>query len=70
MTLRFVLDIDGRLVSVEVVNSTDPRLDGPAIEAMNRAAPFSPIPETLKELAGEPMTVKFNVDVKRGKSLK
>jgi len=64
VTLRFVLDIDGKLVSVEVVNSTDARLNGPAMEAMNLASPFPPIPENLKKLAGEPMVVKFSVSTR------
>ena len=64
VTLRFVLDIDGKLVSVEVMNSTDARLNGSAMEAMNLASPFAPIPESLKKLAGQLMVVKFSVNTK------
>jgi TonB family protein len=65
VTLRFVLDIDGKLVSAEVVESTDARLNSSAIEAINRASPFSRIPEDLKRLAGEPMVMKFTVIMTR-----
>ena len=59
--LRFVLDIDGKLVSAEVVDSTDARLSTLALEAMNRASPFPPVPEELKNLVDEPMTITFTV---------
>lgn len=68
VTLRFVLDIDGKLMSVEVANTTDARLSGSAIEAMNRASPFPRIPENLKKLAGEPMAMKFSVSTQRKES--
>ena len=64
LTLKFVLDIDGKLVSAEVVDSTDARLNGSAMEAVNRASPFPPIPEDLKAgLAGQPLLMKFTVDI-------
>jgi TonB family protein len=62
--LRFVLDIDGNLLSDEVVNSTDARLNSSVLEAMNRASPFPPIPEELKKLAGEPMIITFSLTTK------
>jgi TonB family protein len=49
--LRFVLDIDGKLVSAEVVNSTVARLSNAALKAMNRASLFPPVPEELKNIA-------------------
>ena len=62
LALRFVLDSDGKLVSAEVVDSTDARLNGSVIEAINRAVPFPPIPEDLKEgLAGQPLIMRFSV---------
>jgi TonB family protein len=65
LALKFVLDSDGKLVSAEVVDSTDARLNGSAIEAINRAAPFPPIPEDLKEgLAGQPLVMRFSVSSK------
>jgi len=64
VTIRFVLDIDGKLVNAEVTNSTDERLSKSAIEAINRASPFLSIPESLKRLAGEPMVIKFAIGSK------
>jgi TonB family protein len=64
VTLRFVLDIDGKLVSAEVVDSTDARLNSSAMEAMNRALPFPPIPDNLKRLVGKPLVIKFTVSSK------
>ena len=64
VTLRFVLDIDGKLVSAEVVDSTDARLNSSAMEAMNRASPFPPIPDNLKRLVGMPLIMKFTVSSK------
>jgi TonB family protein len=64
VTLRFVLDIDGKLLSADVVNSTDERLNSSAIEAMNRASPFPPIPDDLKRLVGNPLVMKFAVSSK------
>jgi len=62
--LRFVVDNDGKLVSAEVVDSTDARLSTSALEAMNRASPFLPVPEEPKKLAGEPMMISFTVSPK------
>lgn len=59
VTLRFVLDTEGKLVSTEIVNYTDARLNKSAMEAMNRASPFPRIPKDLKRLAGEPMVIKI-----------
>ena len=39
-----------------------------AMEAMNLATPFPPIPENLKKLAGEPMVIKFSVSNGPGES--
>ena len=64
VTLRFVLDVDGKLVNAEVTDSTDDRLSKSALEAINRASPFPPIPENLKRLAGQPLILKFAVSIK------
>ena len=61
MTVRVVLDIDGKLVNAEVIDATDDRLSKPALEAINRASPFPPIPNKLKRVAGEPLVIKFTV---------
>ncbi len=62
--LRFALDRAGNLVRVEVVDSKDSRLSKSAVEAMKRASPFPPIPESLKSLAGEDLGFKFTIDIK------
>jgi hypothetical protein len=36
-------------------------LNASAVEAMTRASPFPPIPESLKELANEPLRMQFTV---------
>jgi len=64
VTLLFVLDVDGKLVNAEVINATDERLSQSALDAINRASPFPPIPENLKKLAGEPLVMKFAVSIK------
>lgn len=64
VTLRFLLDIEGKLVNAEVTDSTDDRLSKSALEAIKRASPFPSIPENLKRLAGEPLVIKFAVSTK------
>ena len=34
-----------------------------AVEAMKRAAPFAPIPESLKDLANTPLRMQFTVSI-------
>jgi TonB family protein len=64
VTVRFILDRAGKLSQAEVLESSDPRLNASAIEAMKRASPFPPIPESLKDLAGEPLIIRFNVAIR------
>jgi TonB family protein len=64
VTVRFTLDRAGKLSQAEVLESSDPRLNASAIEAMKRASPFPPIPESLKDLAGEPLIIRFNVAIR------
>ncbi len=58
----FVLDRAGKLVRAELLDSTDKRLNQSALEAMRKASPFPPLPASLKEIAGEPLRIRFNVD--------
>lgn len=58
----FVIDRGGKLVRVEVLDSSEPRLDNSALKAMRQASPFPPIPESLRELAGMPLRIKFSID--------
>jgi TonB family protein len=57
----FTLDRAGKLVRADVLESSDSRLNASAVEAMRRASPFPPIPESLKELANEPLRMQFTV---------
>ncbi len=63
VAILFTLDRAGRLVKSEVLESTDARLNASAVEAMTRAAPFPPIPETLKDLANTPLRMQFTVTI-------
>jgi TonB family protein len=63
VAILFMLDKAGRLVRSEVLESTDARLNASAVEAMKRASPFPPIPETLKDLANTPLRMQFTVTI-------
>jgi TonB family protein len=63
VAILFTLDKAGKLVRSEVLDSTDPRLNASAVEAMKRASPFPPIPETLKDLANTPLRMQFTVTI-------
>ncbi|TAK07537.1 energy transducer TonB, partial [bacterium] len=64
VSVRFTLDRAGKLNQVEVLDSTDPRINVSALEAMKKASPFPPIPEGLKDLAGESLIIRFTVDIR------
>lgn len=64
VSVRFTLDRAGKLNQVEVLDSTDSRIDGSALEAMRKASPFPPIPESLKDLAGESLIIRFTLDIR------
>ena len=63
VAILFTLDRAGRLVQSEVLDSTDARLNASAVEAMKRASPFAPIPESLKDLANTPLRRQFTVSI-------
>jgi TonB family protein len=58
----FVIDRSGNLGQARVLDSTNQSLNESALQAMKLASPFPPIPESLKELAGTPVRVRFHVD--------
>lgn len=64
VSVRFSLDRAGKLSQVEILESTDPRINGSALEAMRKASPFPPIPDSLKDLAGESLIIRFTVDIR------
>lgn len=63
VAILFTLDRAGRLVQSEVLESTDARLNASAVQAMKRAAPFPPIPDSLKDLANTPLRMQFTVTI-------
>ncbi len=64
VSVRFALDRAGKLVLAEVVESSDTRLNASALDAIRRASPFPPIPENLKDLANEPLIIRFEVAIR------
>lgn len=63
VAILFTLDRAGRLIQSEVLESTDARINASAVEAMKRAAPFPPIPDSLKDLANTPLRMQFTVTI-------
>lgn len=59
----FTLDRSGRLIKADVLESSDARLNAGAMEAMKKASPFPPIPDSLKDLANEPLRMQFTVTI-------
>jgi len=64
VAIRFALDRAGKLTLSEVLESSDARLNASALEAIKRASPFPAIPESLKDLANEPMIIRFEVAIR------
>jgi protein TonB len=64
VAIRFALDRAGKLTLAEVLDSSDARLNSSALDAIRRASPFPPIPESLKDLANEPMIIRFEVAIR------
>jgi len=63
VAIVFTLDRAGKLIHADVSDSSDARMNASAVDAMRRASPFPPIPESLKELANEPLRMQFTVTV-------
>ena len=64
VAIRFALDRAGKLTLSEVLESSDARLNASALEAIKRASPFPAIPESLKDLANEPLIIRFEVAIR------
>jgi TonB family protein len=64
VAIRFILDRAGKLTLSEVLESSDSRLNASALEAIRRASPFPAMPENLKDLANEPMIIRFEVAIR------
>lgn len=63
VSVRFTLDRAGASQGVQVVRSTNSVLNASAVEAMNKASPFPPIPEKFRTLVGQPLTLIFTVTI-------
>ncbi|MSP39097.1 MAG: energy transducer TonB [Deltaproteobacteria bacterium] len=64
VAIRFILDRAGKLTLSEVLESSDTRLNASALDAIRRASPFPAIPDSLKDLANEPMIIRFEVAIR------
>jgi TonB family protein len=64
VAIRFALDRAGKLTLSEVLDSSDSRLNTSALDAIRRASPFPAMPESLKDLANEPMILRFEVAIR------
>jgi TonB family protein len=62
--IRFAVDRAGKLTLSEVLESSDSRLNASALEAMRRASPFAPLPESLKDMANDPLRITFTVTIR------
>ena len=62
INLVFVLDWGGQLVRAKIIDPTNPELDQGVLEAVRKVSPFPAIPESLKDLAGWPLRIKFTIE--------
>jgi TonB family protein len=60
VTLRFQLDVAGSATSVRLVRASDNALGASAVDALRAAAPFPPMPESVRCLARVPITATFS----------
>jgi TonB family protein len=60
VTLRFQLDVAGSAVSVSLVRASNNALGASAVDALNAAAPFPPLPNRVRCLARVPITATFS----------
>lgn len=64
VSVRFAIDRAGKLTQADVLESTDPRINTSALEAMKKASPFPPVPASLSDLVDEPLIIRFTVAVR------
>ncbi len=60
VTLRFHLDVAGSASSVSIVSAEDNALGASAVDALRAAAPFPPMPEEVRCLAGQRIKGTFS----------
>lgn len=59
--IEFTLDAAGSLLSSRVVSSANGRLEQSVLDAMRSAAPFPPMPDTARCMAGKKVTARFRL---------
>jgi TonB family protein len=59
VTLRFKLDVAGSATSVSLVKASNNALGASAVDALNAASPFPPLPEAARCLVQVPITATF-----------
>jgi TonB family protein len=62
--IGFALAAEGSLREARVVSSSSGTLNDSALSAMQRAAPFPPLPTKFRALAGQPLVMSFTVTIK------
>jgi TonB family protein len=62
--IRFALGAEGSLREARVVSSSTGTLNDSALSAMQRAAPFPPLPTKFRALAGQPLVMSFTVTIR------
>src|SRR5919204_2267128 len=62
--IGFALGPEGSLREARVVSSSSGTLNDSALSAMKRAAPFPPLPEKFRRLAGQPLVVSLTVMIR------
>ena len=60
VTLRFKLDVAGSATSVSLVKASDNALGASAVDALNAASPFPPLPQPARCLVQVPITATFS----------
>jgi TonB family protein len=62
--IGFALAPEGSLRDARVVGSSSPTLNESALSAIQRAAPFPPLPAKFRALAGQPLVLSFTVTIR------
>jgi protein TonB len=62
--IGFAVGPDGSLRDVRVVSSSSDGLNDSALTAMARAAPFPPLPQKFRALAGQPLVMSFTMTIR------
>jgi len=60
VTLRFALDVAGSATSVSLVKASNNALGASAVDALNAASPFPPLPDPARCLVQVPITATFS----------